>query len=1374
MTHRELLFPLSTRSPAALRQMAARLADWLTGDGADTPLTDVAHTLALRREHLPERLALRAADRATLTGLLREAAEDPGPGPRRARGVARDTEGERPVFVFSGHGSQWDGMGARLLADEPAFAAVIDALEPVVRAENGHSLRALITEPGLVDAGMDQVQPAVYAVQVGLTAVWRARGVTPGAVIGHSMGEIAAAVAAGVLTAAVGARVVCRRSRLMEERLAGAGETALVELDADAVRHRLAGRADISVAVHASTRACAVAGDPAAVREFVAACREEGLLARLVPGVRIAAHSPLVDPVLGELTRLLDGLAAPDEPRLPFYGTALSDPRARPGLDAAYWAVNLRRPVRLVEAVRAAAEDGRRIFLEVSPHPVVAQSLLETLADGTDGGKDGGIVVHGTLRRDTPERTALLDAAAALHCGGGELDWETVQPPGRPAELPSYPWQHQTFARPRRVPVDSPAHPLLGARITLPGTPVRHVWQSRIGPDRLPWLLDHRVHGAAVLPGTGYAEMALAAACEAFDAPPGAVEVADLVFARLLPLSGTATVTTSLQESADGPAGTVEIVTGSAGTAVTLATARVSAAESRHGAGAARRPATGSDPAGRGVAGQPSGRPRVAHTPEEIYAGLRALGQWHGPAFASLADVRSDGTEAVTELRAAADLPSDARFRFHPAVLDACLHGLGALLPPGAGGTVVPTGMERLRVLGDPRMTGGSRVRLRPDGPAGPGLLADVDVLDRDGGPVAELRGVRLTPVSEEDLPVDVEALLLAPRWELAPPPAPVENTGRLLLFADTGVHDPRRETLVAALVSAGAPCDVVDWDEPWTDAAGAGGQSPAGVLLAAWGGSPDPEATPASARERAGVLITLVRGLLRAHEAAGTAPPPLTVLTEEALPVASGDRPDPVQAALCGLVRTLRLERAELRARVVDLDGSGLPPAAEFLAPGGPEEVAWRRGVRHAARLVPRAPAAPAGRAPSLVRPGGGYLISGGTRGLGLATAGLLAERGAGLVVLGGRRAPGPDAGRELDRIRALGTRVVVITGDVAEAGTAERMTAAVAAHGARLRGVVHAAAVLEDAMVTDADGARSRRVWAPKADGAWRLHRATADLDLDWWIGYSSLASLTGSPGQADYAAANAFLDAVVALRRAEGRPALAVNWGPWGGIGMVRDRDVPGFGKLTVREGFAALEELLARGAGQAGVARLSSGEFAAAHPRAARSFFLSALTTPEAAEGEAFDRTALDTMSADERREAVRTRVLRRIGQVLGFTDPDQVAHRPLVRLGLDSLAAVRIKNALREDFAVDLPVARLLQGADGAALADAVRAALDEGPAGEGRGTGGTTGPVQERTGPAKEMGDAAHRGRSRTTRTIRTARGRRQDRRGGRHDDRST
>jgi len=308
------------------------------------------------------------------------------------------------VWVFSGHGSQWAGMGAPLL-DELPFAATIDALEPVVNAELGFSPRkALIT--GDLE-GVDRVQTMIFAMQVGLTALLRSRGAEPGAVIGHSVGEIAAAVTAGALSLDDGALLSCRRSRLLR-RVAGNGAMVLVMLPFDEAERLLRGRSDAVAAIASAPAVTVIAGTPAAIGELAEAWRAAGVGVRQVAS-DVAFHSPQMDPLLDDLKTAAAGLR-PHPYSVPVYSTALADSRALPTADGAYWAANLRNPVRLVRAITAAAEDGYRAFLEISPHPVVAHSILQTL---TDVGVTDGFV-SGTLRRQRPQTQALESALAAL------------------------------------------------------------------------------------------------------------------------------------------------------------------------------------------------------------------------------------------------------------------------------------------------------------------------------------------------------------------------------------------------------------------------------------------------------------------------------------------------------------------------------------------------------------------------------------------------------------------------------------------------------------------------------------------------------------------------------------------------------------------------------------------------------------------------------------------------------------------------------------------------------------------------------------------------------------------------------------------------
>ncbi|MDF0532545.1 type I polyketide synthase [Tsukamurella sp. 8F] len=427
---------VSGRTPQRVAAAAGRLADRLADSDAD--LADIASALAYERARFPRVAAVVAADRAqAIAGLsaLAGGYQAPGVVPVAA------SPGPGTVFVFSGQGSQWAGMGRALLGSEPAFAAAVDEIDTDFREVVGFSLRDLL-ESGDPVTGIDRIQPVLVGVQLALVALWRAHGVEPDAVIGHSMGEVAAAVVSGGLSVRDGLTVIATRSRLMRRELSGQGAMALLELDSDAVETLLQDFADVSIAVVASPKQTVVAGPPEQVDAVVAAVTAQNLLARRVE-VDVASHHATVDPILGELRQELASIS-PRTPRIPVYSTVRPG-ETNPVFDAAYWADNLRRPVRFADAVVAAGA-GHGTFVEISPHPILGHPLGQCL----DGHR-----VLGTLARDT-HGGVTFGANLLTVLGAG-----TANVPRRPRTdgvLPTMAWQHGRHWITPATPQAAPAH----------------------------------------------------------------------------------------------------------------------------------------------------------------------------------------------------------------------------------------------------------------------------------------------------------------------------------------------------------------------------------------------------------------------------------------------------------------------------------------------------------------------------------------------------------------------------------------------------------------------------------------------------------------------------------------------------------------------------------------------------------------------------------------------------------------------------------------------------------------------------------------------------------------------------------------------------
>ncbi|KJS58995.1 hybrid non-ribosomal peptide synthetase/type I polyketide synthase [Streptomyces rubellomurinus] len=464
---------LSAQTPQALRAQAARWADWLTEHPA-TPLLDLARTAALHRTHLEHRAAVTAGSAAEAALGLRALAE--GAAPRelvQGRAAARG----RAVFVFPGQGSQWREMGRTLLDESAVFRAAVEECDAALRPHTGWSVRALLAGEGadLPDfERIDVLQPALFAVMIGLAETWRALGVRPAAVVGSSQGEVPAAVVAGALSLQDGARLVALRSRALLRECSGKGGMALVELPAEQAAALIEpyGGA-LSVAVINTETSTVVSGDAEAIEALLAAMADGDVYCRRIPS-DAAGHSRHMDPILPGLAEQLAGLR-PRPAAVPFYSTVTGTVLPGESLDAAYWCRNLRDTVRLDLALRALTADGFGVFVEVSPHPVLGIPLT-----GATAANDG--VVVGTLQRGRGGTDQLLQQLAALHSHGHPVDWAAVlghRPAGRAVELPTYAFQRRRYW----VEAQAPAAALRGSAPARPA--VEPSTQPSTQPDGL-------------------------------------------------------------------------------------------------------------------------------------------------------------------------------------------------------------------------------------------------------------------------------------------------------------------------------------------------------------------------------------------------------------------------------------------------------------------------------------------------------------------------------------------------------------------------------------------------------------------------------------------------------------------------------------------------------------------------------------------------------------------------------------------------------------------------------------------------------------------------------------------------------------------------
>ncbi|MFC7671602.1 sulfolipid-1 biosynthesis phthioceranic/hydroxyphthioceranic acid synthase [Mycolicibacterium sp. GCM10028919] len=941
-SHGPKLFPLSATSVEELRRTAGRLADWVaTRPDADetTGLSDLAYTLARRRAHRPVRTVVIAADRAQLVSALREIADGDGPIE-----PAVGTGEHGPVWVFSGQGSQWAAMGKGLLATEPVFAAKIAEIEPLIDAESGFSVTEAMSSADVV-TGIDRVQPTVFAVQVALAATLAAYGVTPGAVIGHSMGEAAAAVVAGALSLTDGVKVITRRSRLMAT-VSGSGAMASVELPAQQVLSELAARGvtDVVLSVVASPSSAVVGGAKESIRALIAEWDARGIMAREV-AVDVASHSPQVDPILDDLTEALEDIE-PMEPTVPYYSSTLYDPRDPADFDAYYWADNLRHAVRFAAAVQAALEDGFRVFGELSPHP-----LLTHAVDQNARSLDIRLAALASIRREQELPHGMREFVADLHGAGAAIDYSVLWPDGDLLDVPLPTWTHTHLMLTRDEQGHNAAtvaiHPLLGAHVRLPETPERHVWQSDVGTVAQPWLDDHRVHDVAALPGAAYCEIALAAARQVLG---DGASVRDVTFEQMLlleeqtPLSAVASVT---------PTGVVEfaVKTHADDEEVQRASAVLQAADD------------GDQPTPYDVPDLLAAHP-VRVEGQELRDFYAARGIGYGVAFGGLTAAHTADGDSPSVLAEVA-LPGSIRsqqgsFVAHPALLDACFQAVGAhpeLFSDTSGALMLPLGVRELKAYASTRNAHYCLVRLTSVAPTG--VEADIDVLDEQGNVLLTVSGLRLgTGVSEQgQRERRLNDRLLTIDWRRQDTPvADVAGTGAWMVV-DTGADsDPMAARLADVLKSRDADVTTLTWSAHGDHATVAAGLQEtltarpfAGVVVVE-----DPQRADGDpVADGADHVRHLVRIARVIPEVPGE-PPRFYVVTRGAQSVLSGEVPHLAQGGVRGLVRVLGMEQPSMRPTQIDVDDTtdAESIAAELLSGSDEDETAWREGQYYAARL--------------------------------------------------------------------------------------------------------------------------------------------------------------------------------------------------------------------------------------------------------------------------------------------------------------------------------------------------------------------------------------------------------------------------------------
>ncbi|MDR1158050.1 MAG: acyltransferase domain-containing protein [Oscillospiraceae bacterium] len=1334
-----LLYCLSARAEDALRGLTEKYDRFLSSSGPLDPY-DLGYSMAFRRDHHDFRLAV-AADNAAdlgrkLTGFL--AGEK---SPAVALGVRRKKDAGL-VFVYTGMGPQWWKMGRTLLETEEVFRQTVLRCDEVFGRYAGWSLyEALTAEESSSAMGETRVaQPANFALQVALTALWRSKGFRPAAIVGHSAGEIAAFYEAGVMSFEDAIKLVYYRSALQHE-LTGLGKMLAVGLDHRSTAALIADRPGVDIVAVNSHSGVTLVGDLAALEAVAAALQAQSVFNKFLD-VNVPFHSRFMERIR---ERFLAGVAgiAYHSPATALYSTVTG--RAVTGaVSDDYWWDNIRRPVLFADAVSALLDEGYTGFLEIGPHPALSRYIKEIAGD-----RNADVAVVSSLHRRQDERDTYYGAVAALYANGYLTDWTPLYPaPGNYVKLPGYAWCQASYWREseagRRRRLGLYEDSLLGLRAET----VEPIWETELKRELVPFLEDHQIQGNVVFPAAGYLEMAMQAAKACYG--DGFFSLREIEFVKATFVNPQVTTKLQLHIGGDRPAFSIY--------AVSEGHAHLAARGSfRQGQnlGRGRR----ADVAG--MAGALTGGGYVLYTKEAAYRKFGEMGFDYQNRFACLEQIWVSPAHVAARLVLPDGMLTEAEaYKLHPGILDACFQTVVALGFTREGEELrLPVGVGEYRVCRPPAGTMWIHCRLTSEDENG--SLSDISLYGEDGRLIAFVGGFAVRPLgltAGELSPSALDRRLYRLDWVEKARAEGGAAPGLWVLLADGRgfaaalARHIRNAGGRCLLVERGPACSLdipggratvrgdveADFSRVY-EACGA----PVQGIVHCW--NLDAEANERVnadiLRAAADVGLYSLLHTIRAFIADKGEKNKLWIVTGGAQTIGPDETGQMLQNPVWGMARLIgNQEYTGNWGGIVDVDPTDLTGDArlfyeEIMGSDGEDQIAYRRGRRYVARLnniqtLPKP-------LPVTLSSEHCYLVTGAFGALGqLATRWLVARGARQLALLG--RTPLPDRAQwerndlspsvkaRVDFVRALeeaGAQVHIGAADMRDKAALDRFFDALGDTADRIRGVISTAGVVRDALIGNMTNDLFHEVFDSKAIGNWRLHERFQQQELDFFVLYSSVASMITSAGQANYAAANAFLDALAQYRRDRGLAALSILWGPWA-EGMIKDLHLEelyvkkGMTPLTGESGDMALQRLLRQDIAYAVVLEADWKRIIESGPRS-QTPYLDHLDADAGSDVVALSdeeilkrfQEAYLRQEETARQAYLEEKLLALVGRVLHLPPQGIRLQNSLSELGMDSMLSMELRNRVELNLGVNVPIVNILNNQSIADLVSELSGAL---------------------------------------------------------------